>query len=438
MAASWHSVPRPVRIAGIVIAVLVVLLLLLPLYHWSILRRPLERIASAHLHRAVQIGHFSAHLVPWAPTVTIADLTIANADWAVKHGPLAQIHGITAAIDSAPLFRGKLVFSRLQVTDPQLDLERDDANRANWDFSTPNQPKPPTPTGAPPALPAVHLFTMSGGRIHASDASRKLTFNGMVAANENSAHPEHEPLRVQGHGELNGEPFTLTFGGSALFNLALDKPYNFDATVSAGTLAVSARGELDRPFNFAHFGAALDVKGENLAGLYYLTGLALPHTPPFHFSGELRNDNSHYTFKQLEATVGDSDLHGEAGIDAAGTRPRLTASLISHALDLADIAPALGAGVADTPTGTPGSASTGDSSLKAPNAHQAGHLLPTHHFDFDRMNKIGCQRGAARGDGKDTEDPYASGRHQAVARGRGIAARPGRFHLAAGTAVRQR
>jgi AsmA family protein len=388
MAARWHSVPRPVRIAGVGIAVLVVLLLLLPLYNWSILRRPLERIASSHLHRAVQIGRFSAHLVPWGPTVTIGDLTIPNADWAAKHGPLAQIGGITAVIDSAPLFRGRLVFSRLQITDPRIDLERDGTNRANWYISTPNQPKPPTPTGAPPALPAVHLFTMSGGRIHVSDAARKLTFDGTVAANENSAHPEREPLRVEGHGELNGEAFRLTFGGSALFNLALDKPYNFDATVGAGTLEVSARGELDRPFNFAHFGAALDVKGENLAGLYYLTGLALPHTPPFHFSGNLRNDNSHYTFKQLEATVGHSDLHGEAGIDAAGTRPRLTASLISHALDLADLAPSLGAGVVDAPKGASSASSSGDSSLKAPNARQAGHLLPTHQFDFDRMRKM--------------------------------------------------
>ncbi|MGH8143756.1 MAG: AsmA family protein [Steroidobacteraceae bacterium] len=375
--------PHHVRRAGVIVAaVLAALVLFLWLFDWSILGGPVAALASRALHRKVQIGHFSAHLLRWAPTVTIRDLRVANPSWA--DGPyMAQIGSVTVGIEPWQLLRGRLVLSQLQIDDPKLDLQRDAQRRANWDFNAAAEnPQPPKPATAP-HLPAVNLFTMQGGSLTLRDDIRKLRFEGRVIATERNARSRPEPLRIQGHGELNGEPFKLSFDGSALFNLRLDQPYRFAATISAGSLSAAARGEIDRPFNFAHFGAALDLKGQNLAGLYYLTGLALPFTPPFHVAGNLRNDSQRFTFDHIEATVGSSDLHGKILVDAARARSLITAELTSRALDLGDLAPSVGAGVPNT---------ANQADLSAPSPKRTTHgLLPTYHFDFDRLRKTDAQ-----------------------------------------------
>lgn len=296
---------------------------------------------------------------------------------------MAQIASVTTGIEPWQLLRGRLVLPKLQIDDPKLDLQRDAQRRANWQFNAAAEnAQPPKPATAP-HLPAVNFFSMRGGSITLRDDIRKLRFDGRVVANEHRARPQLEPLRIEGHGQLYGKPFELTFQGSALFNLRLDRPYRFNATLIAGTLSAAASGEIDKPFDFAHFGTTLDLKGQNLAGLYYLTGLALPFTPAFHVSGQLRNDSQRFTFKHDIATIGSSDLRGTITVDAARARTLLTAKLTSHSLDLGDLAPSIGAGVPDA---------SDQADLRAPNANRTAHgLLPTHHFQFDRLRKTDAQ-----------------------------------------------
>jgi AsmA family protein len=378
-----RRLPRAARITGTIIgSIMVVLVLFLALVDWNLLRGPLARMASADLHRQVTIDHLAVHLWRRNPEATLDGLKIANPGWAQTNGSqMIEIDSITVAIEPWPLLRGRLALARLQIDHPQVTLLRDASNRANWDFSSDQEKKKlPQKPGAPAQLPAVHLFTMTGGTLKVQDQIRKLTFDGGVNAKEDSSHSA-QSFELRGHGELNGKGFDLSFGGSPLFNLQLDQPYDYDAQVHAGPLQVSAKGAIDKPFDLAHLSANVDFKGENLASLYYLTGLALPFTPPFHLSADLRRDGMLFTLQKLQGTVGDSDLHGDMRVDASGTRPKLTANLISHALDLADLAPSVGAGVADDKT-------AGKSDTEAPKTLASNKLLPTYQFDFDRLRSM--------------------------------------------------
>jgi uncharacterized protein involved in outer membrane biogenesis len=381
----WQRIPRHARRTGaIVLAILVAWVLFLWLFDWSPLTGPLASLASHALHRKVQIGRFSAHLLHRSPTISVQDLRIANASWVKSGRDLAQIPRVSTAIDLGRLFGGHVVLSLLEIDDPRLDLESDAQGRASWEFNAEAEnPANKKPAGKLPHLPAVTLFTVRGGSLKINDAEHKLHFEGSVAANENAAHPELEPLRIQGHGELNGEPFDLTFQGSALFNLRVDRPYSFATEVRAGPMVAKAQGEIDKPFDLAHFGAALDVHGDNLAGLYYLTGLALPFTPPFQFSGHMRNDGGHFGTQDMRARIGQSDMQGTLAIDSTGVRPLLTGDLISHALNLSDLAPTLGAGVPNE---------SGKDSLQAPASQPAPTgLLPDYKFEFDRLRAMDAQ-----------------------------------------------
>ena len=68
-------------------------------------------------------------------------------------------------------------------------------------------------------------------------------------------------------------------------------------------------------------------------------------------------------------------------VDASGKRPKLTADLISHSLDLADLAPSVGAGV-------PNDNAHAKADTEAPKVQTSDKLLPTYQFDFDRLRSM--------------------------------------------------
>ncbi|HWW20981.1 MAG TPA: AsmA family protein [Steroidobacteraceae bacterium] len=379
-----HRASKPWRVGrGVALAAAVLLIALvwfMALFDWNHLRGAISGLASAHLHRQVRMDHLSVRVWQRNPSVAIEHLSVSNPSWAA--GNMVEVGQLTFAIEPWPLLRGRLVLARLQIDRPQVVLLRDSGNRANWDFSDDQMKKKQADKPGPPAqLPVIHRFTLNGGTLKVDDAIRKLRFDGTLSANEGATRALSHAFELKGQGQLNGKAFELTFGGSSLFNLQLDEPYDYDAEIHAGPLQATARGVIDKPFDLGHLSANLDFKGENLAALYYLTGLALPFTPPFHLSGELRRDGMMYRLRKLQGTVGDSDLHGELSVEAAGTRPRLTAELISHALDLADLAPSVGAGV-------PNDNTDAKSDTQAPRAQADDKLLPTYQFDFDRLRSM--------------------------------------------------
>jgi uncharacterized protein involved in outer membrane biogenesis len=109
--------------------------------------------------------------------------------------------------------------------------------------------------------------------------------------------------------------------------------------------------------------------------------LSLPFTHPYRLSGKLRRDGMQFKLDEIQGTVGKSDMRGTVAIDAGGQRPRLTADMVSHSLDLADLAPAVGAGVKNGP----------DSDSSAPVVPAAGPLLPTYKFTFERLRAMDAQ-----------------------------------------------
>jgi AsmA family protein len=84
------------------------------------------------------------------------------------------------------------------------------------------------------------------------------------------------------------------------------------------------------------------VSGKDLADGYYLTGLALPNTPPYDVSGTLVRDNLRFKVDDVHGKLGSSDISGNVSIDTGGERPKLTATLVSKQLNLADLAAPLG------------------------------------------------------------------------------------------------
>jgi|TARA_R100000935_G_scaffold42259_3_gene64015 hypothetical protein len=332
---------------GVLGAVLLVLGLFLLLFDWNLLRGPIGALASARLGREVMLaGDLEAR--PWSlrPSASINGLSIADPEWAGE-GKTLEIERLTVQMELLPLFRGRTILSRLELTRPVARLRRDAEGRATWDFSKPGE------TSEPVDLPAIRRFIIEGGELSVVDAQRGLRFSGRVDARE--VRGGDSGFALTGDGELNDEAFRLRVNGGPLINVNPDEPYPFDADIRAGATRVTAKGALPEPFDLGRFGLDLTAEGPDLARLYGLTGLALPNTPPYRLSGRLLREGQIYRLDDLGGRLGDSDLSGSLRVDVTGDRPFLSADLRSRRLDLDDLATLFG-GAPSTGTGETASA----------------------------------------------------------------------------------
>ena len=93
-------------------------------------------------------------------------------------------------------------------------------------------------------------------------------------------HGQARGILADRDGRLNGATFALEVHGRSLMHVYPAMPYQFSGKVRAGATRVTADGLITRLFDFGHFQENVTFTGNDLANLYYLTGLALPNAPP--------------------------------------------------------------------------------------------------------------------------------------------------------------
>ena len=369
---------------GIGIGVLIVLVLLvITFFPWNRLRGPAAHMLSADLHR--QVGIAALHGSLWGhPHVHVTGFTVSNPAWA-GGGQMVSIKRIDVELRFWPLLRGQIVLPKVALIQPDVRLVRLADGRANWEFtSNPESEKAKEKANQPMSLPLVHRLIIQSGKLNARDDMHKVTFDGTIDAGGTNSPASGVPsttakvvkakaqsqgaspssakqqasrvaadtgtgFKLLGKGELNHKPFTLRVSGGPLVWAQTHKPYPFDVQMLASDIRASARGVLPQPFDLTHLDVTLSLSGKDLADGYYLTGVALPNTPPYSLSGHLHVVGTKYEFTDVKGRLGGSDLGGLITMKfVGGGYPALTADLTSHSLNLADLGPVFG-GSAPTP-----------------------------------------------------------------------------------------
>ena len=334
---------------GIFAGLVAILIIVLATLDWNAMRGPVGRYLSGRLHREVTItGDLNVRLFSWTPTADVNGLVIAEPDWVDEKiraaGPFADVQRLTLSIELKQLFAGRVLLPEVDVEQPRLRLFRDASGRANWNFDDKN---------APFRLPPIRHFVIKDGRLGAEDVKRNLTFLGTFSSEENDAATQRQFFGLVGQGELNHAPFSMDVKGDPLLDVAPDKAYAFDAHIAAGATRIDAKGSLTKPFDLGQMQLAATFVGQDLADLYYLTGLALPNTPPYHLSGDVVRDGNEWRIANLAGQVGDSDLHGTMSVETSGERPYLTGDIASRKLNFNDLGPLIGARAKSQAKGAP-------------------------------------------------------------------------------------
>jgi len=321
---------------GAILAILAILItILILIWDWNWFRGPLERAASARLHRQVTIsGDLNVNLWSWRPSATVDGISIANPVWAGKE-KLGTIDRLRVRVRLIPLLWGKADIRVLAVERPNFALLADAKGRKNWDFSDGREKKPMD-------LPPIQRFVIRDGQIRYLDTQRDIRFQGTINAREKLG-ADNRGFELTGKGTINGAPFKAEVVGGPLLNIERTKPYPFDIDLRAGQTYITARGAVPKPFDMGNFYMNATARGPDMAQLFPLIGVALPNTPPYSLRGRLSRDGLLWKVDNLGGRVGDSDMSGDVSVDTAGERPFLKANLSSQSLDWDDLGALFGA-----------------------------------------------------------------------------------------------
>jgi AsmA family protein len=338
--------------SGIALATLIlVIVLFLVFFDWNYLRPTLAHLIQEKTGRPTTIkGDLKVHLWSLNPSAEIDGLTIGNPPWA-KHDVMFTSDRLTVSVSLGRLLRGQLVLPEVEVIRPSVDLERDAKERASWELGT-AEGKPQKPSSQPAKIPTIRRLIIEDGKVRVSDAVRKLTLDGTLDARDVSGK-EKSGFRLRCSGSLNGKPFQARLEGGPLINLDPEHPYNLDVHLTASDITLDAHTSFPKPFDLSSYTVKFVVSGSDLADVYYLTGLALPNTPPYRLSADVRHAGTAFRMDDLEGRLGTSDVEGSVEIETARKRPKLAAKLHSDKLNMVDLAPTLGHPVAPTNTLSP-------------------------------------------------------------------------------------
>jgi uncharacterized protein involved in outer membrane biogenesis len=358
--------------SGIVIGAFIVVLMIAALVldeNADTLRGPVARAASGRLGRPVHIdGRLELHLFSWTPHAIVHQLRIANPDWVTAQelqgsapargqegaspapaapGDMARFGILQLSVSIPALLKGDVLLPYVGIDDSEINVVRDDRQRLNWSFATGAHPK--KPANEPAKFPLLGRLHLGRGHLIVSDAIRKLHFNGTVSADQGPKGGA-QSLTLNGDGNINGASFKLSASGDPLITAESHNPYTVTSNIEAGRTRVHSRITLNKPFDMGSVVADISASGDDLADLYYLSGLALPNTAPYTVSGHMQRSGSLLKVTGIKGTAGSSDIHGTIAIEIARERPLLTADLATRSLDIKDLAPTLGTRIKTTPS----------------------------------------------------------------------------------------
>ena len=366
MAADRHGRRR--RIWPIILGVFVVATAALIIFwQWDWFIPLVDRQASAALGRKVTIQHL--HVDLGATTTVVADgVRVDSPQGFAADEPLLVMDHLRLRLGLFDYLRhGVLDLPLIELDHPVIDAIAKPDGANNWTLATKQKSK----SGKPAPPPHLGVLRIEDGHVHVVDPRFKTDMHLLVHTTDEK-QPDGGRLVATASGTYAHQPIIGQFVGGALLQLRnRSKPYPVDLHVANGPTKVSLTGDVEQPLTFGGAHLKLVFKGPDMALLLPLTGVPIPHTPPFKVTGNLDYKKTRIVFDHFEGTVGASDIGGRIAVEP-GKVPDIDAALVSHKVDLNDLAGFIG--------GKPG-----DVKKSSPTDKPKGDILPDRKFSIPAL-----------------------------------------------------
>ena len=383
-------------IAGLFLALIIVLVIVIATFDWNRLKPFINDNVSQAIGRPFAIqGDLSVDwrreptesgwraLMPW-PEFTARDIHIGNPAWAAKP-QFAQLEALRFRLSPLPLIAHQIDVPSLQLVHPTVDLQRDKQGRATWDFTLPKDNGPPSTwnlqlgsigfdrgdvslddaaskiklqvaiTPLQQAIPYDQLVAQQSATTNAQTGTHSGAEKKAAAtdAADGQAAAAASKTSYQFAWQVDGSYQGATVKGSGKTGAVLalqeaNQPFPVQADVHIGDNHIALVGTLTDPVHLAALDLKLWFSGSSMAKLYAITGVTLPNTPPYATEGrlkaELHRNNSRFSYENFHGHIGGTDTGGSLLYTTGGERPKLSGNLSSQLLQFADLAPLIGGG----------------------------------------------------------------------------------------------
>jgi uncharacterized protein involved in outer membrane biogenesis len=376
-------------LAALLLALPLLAILYVALFGWNWARGPLQHIALEKTGRELVIGGDLKVSLGWpSPRVRANTVSFANPPWA-KEKRMVAVDDMEFTVDLLALLRKHLVFPEVRMTRPVVFLELAADGRKTWLLDLDQSDET--------ARILIGRLTLDHGRLGYDDAKQKTSIRSDISTQDmraNSADATgvvfsadglYKGLALAAHGS----------GGSvlALYDEKVPYPLQVDATV--GHTGIKADGTVTSLFKFSAMDMHLALRGDSLAQLYPLFGIAVPETHPFAIAGRIILNEQMWRYEKFSGHMGKSDFAGTLQAENGGVRPFVHGDVVSQLLNFDDLGPIIGAkeqrpAPAVHKSRAPGQAAgaTNKAVALAPAAIAGPHVLPDIPFKTERWNSV--------------------------------------------------
>lgn len=310
------------------IVVLVAAVLIVPGFiDWNGYKKEIAAQAKAATGRDLTIGGDIKIAVLPAPTLSAANVSLANVQGAAQP-TMAKLKSIEVRVAFAPLLSGKVQVETVKLVDPVIELEVLADGRKNWDFGTPAAK--PAGAGSPQGgtAPGTAQGTTSGGGMPPVRLDSFTVENGTLVYRDTKAGTVEriEALNAKIAAASLSGPFesagSLKARGMALkYDATIGKvieqrtvPVNVN--VAAGDAKAQVAGVLVNLTADPKFRGKIAVDGNSLSGLIHHLAGGDPLPPllaqKFGVGGAVVAAATGAEVKDLEIRLGDSKATGAA------------------------------------------------------------------------------------------------------------------------------
>ena len=329
------SLARPFKwIAALVLVPVLLAAILIALFGWNWLRAPVEEMTLEKTGRQLVIGGDIKLKFGWPrPQVHTGAVTFANPAW-TSEKQMISAEALDITIDLPQLFLRHIVLPEVRLKHPVIFLEQGSSERKNWLLDLNQQDDS--------ASILIDRLTLDQGRIGYDDAAQKTHIRAELSST--SATSEFSGLTFSAQGQYKELALKAQGSGGPVLGLRDEgSPYPLKADISVGETGVKINGSITNLLKFSALDLQLALHGNNMADLFPLLGIAFPTTNAYVTQGQLQHSGTSWRYDKFTGHIGSSDVVGNLQINTEGKRLSMKAELTAKVLDLADLAPLIGA-----------------------------------------------------------------------------------------------
>lgn len=320
--------------AGLFLAPVLLVILFIAIFGWNWLRGPIERMTLDKTGRELAIGGDLELKLGWPlPRIHARAVTFANPPWA-KEKQMVAVDAVEVAIDLPQLLLRNIVLPEVRLERPVVFLEQGSGGRKNWLLDLNQQDEQ--------ARIRIERLTLDNGRLGYDDAAQKTSIRSELSTS--NTQPAGAGVAFTAQGQYKGMPLKAHGNGGPVLGLRDEStPYPLKADLTVGHTGVKADGTITSLLKFSAMDMRLALRGESLAELFPLLGIAFPETRAYATDGHIVHSGQTWHYEKFSGRIGDSDIAGTFQVDTGGKRPAMKADLVSKLLDLVDLGPLIGA-----------------------------------------------------------------------------------------------